>query len=211
MRDRSYLDWPFFDDRAPRASRASSTRGRSEHVRARRTAHDVDAACRALVARARRRPAGCAMPSPARRYGGAAERSTRARSAWRARRWRATTASPTSRSPCRGSARARSRLAARRRRSARYLPRVARGEAIAAFALSEPEAGSDVAAMALRRAHRRRRMGARRREDLDLERRHRRLLCRVRAHRRGARRARHLGLHRRRRHAGLRRSPSAST
>ena len=30
----------------------------------------------------------------------------------------------------------------------RYLPRVARGEAIAAFALSEPEAGSDVAAMA---------------------------------------------------------------
>jgi acyl-CoA dehydrogenase len=30
----------------------------------------------------------------------------------------------------------------------RYLPRVARGQAIAAFALSEPEAGSDVAAMA---------------------------------------------------------------
>ena len=30
---------------------------------------------------------------------------------------------------------------------ARYLPRVARGEAIGAFALSEPEAGSDVAAM----------------------------------------------------------------
>ncbi|MDH5538753.1 MAG: acyl-CoA dehydrogenase family protein, partial [Rhizobacter sp.] len=31
----------------------------------------------------------------------------------------------------------------------RYLPRVVRGEAIAAFALSEPDAGSDVAAMAL--------------------------------------------------------------
>ena len=33
---------------------------------------------------------------------------------------------------------------------ARYLPRVAAGEAIAAFALSEPEAGSDVAAMTTR-------------------------------------------------------------
>ena len=33
---------------------------------------------------------------------------------------------------------------------ARYLPRVARGAAIAAFALSEPEAGSDVAAMVCR-------------------------------------------------------------
>ena len=33
---------------------------------------------------------------------------------------------------------------------ARWLPKVARGEAIAAFALSEPDAGSDVAAMATR-------------------------------------------------------------
>jgi acyl-CoA dehydrogenase len=32
----------------------------------------------------------------------------------------------------------------------RYLPRIARGEAIAAFALSEPDAGSDVAAMSCR-------------------------------------------------------------
>jgi acyl-CoA dehydrogenase len=32
----------------------------------------------------------------------------------------------------------------------RYLPRVARGEAVAAFALSEPDAGSDVAAMRCR-------------------------------------------------------------
>jgi len=39
-------------------------------------------------------------------------------------------------------------LAGTAEQKARYLPRVARGEAIAAFALSEPDAGSDVAAMA---------------------------------------------------------------
>jgi alkylation response protein AidB-like acyl-CoA dehydrogenase len=41
-------------------------------------------------------------------------------------------------------------LAGSQELQARYLPRVARGEAIAAFALSEPEAGSDVAAMQCR-------------------------------------------------------------
>jgi len=40
-------------------------------------------------------------------------------------------------------------LAGTEAQKSRYLPRVARGEAIAAFALSEPNAGSDVAAMAL--------------------------------------------------------------
>ena len=39
-------------------------------------------------------------------------------------------------------------LAGSDEQKARYLPMVARGEAISAFALSEPEAGSDVAAMA---------------------------------------------------------------
>jgi acyl-CoA dehydrogenase len=41
-------------------------------------------------------------------------------------------------------------LAGSRELQSRYLPRVARGEAIAAFALSEPDAGSDVAAMTCR-------------------------------------------------------------
>ncbi len=41
-------------------------------------------------------------------------------------------------------------LAGTEAQQARYLPRVARGEAIAAFALSEPEAGSDVAALSCR-------------------------------------------------------------
>ncbi|WP_109476397.1 acyl-CoA dehydrogenase family protein [Paraburkholderia sp. C35] len=40
-------------------------------------------------------------------------------------------------------------LAGTHEQKLRYLPRVANGEALAAFALSEPEAGSDVAAMAL--------------------------------------------------------------
>ncbi|MBI3150119.1 MAG: acyl-CoA dehydrogenase family protein [Betaproteobacteria bacterium] len=41
-------------------------------------------------------------------------------------------------------------LAGSEAQQARYLPRVAKGEAIAAFALSEPQAGSDVAALACR-------------------------------------------------------------
>lgn len=40
-------------------------------------------------------------------------------------------------------------LAGNHEQKSRYLPRVARGEALAAFALSEPEAGSDVGAMTL--------------------------------------------------------------
>ena len=73
-----------------------------------------------------------------------------------------------------------------RRATRRWLPRTRAGTAIAAFALTEPESGSDVAGDRDDRAARRRRLRARRREDLDLERRHRRPLRRLRAHRRGA-------------------------
>ena len=85
----------------------------------------------------------------------------------------------------------------------RYLPRVARGGAIAAFALTEPDAGSDVGAMA---------MSARREGDdyvLDGEKTWisnggiADFYYGVRAHRRSAGRPRHLGLRRRCRHAGL--------
>ena len=44
-------------------------------------------------------------------------------------------------------------LAGTPEQQARYLPAVARGEKIAAFALSEPEAGSDVAAMQMQAVH----------------------------------------------------------
>ena len=87
--------------------------------------------------------------------------------------------------------------ARRRLQGARSCRSVARGDCIAAFALSEPEAGSDVAAMttAAPRADGER-LRAGRRKDLDLERRHRRRLHRLRPHRRGAGRARPLGFRR---------------
>ena len=59
---------------------------------------------------------------------------------------------------------------------ARYLPRLATGELVAAFCLTEPGAGSDAAGDQDHRGARRRRLGPERREDLDHERRHRRLL-----------------------------------
>ena len=71
-----------------------------------------------------------------------------------------------------------------------YLPAVAAGEKIAAFALSEPEAGSDVAAMTTTATD-----GADHgHQDLDLQRRDRRLLHGLRARARG-----HHGVRRRRR------------
>src|SRR3954468_16557526 len=72
----------------------------------------------------------------------------------------------------------------------RYLPPVRDGKAIAAFALSEPEAGSDVAAIATTAATDAQAHGStgrqcacpyRRRENLDFERRHRGPLRGVRA------------------------------
>ena len=79
-----------------------------------------------------------------------------------------------------------------------YLPAVAAGEKIAAFALTEPDSGSDVAVDRDRApsetgdGYRRQR-----RQDLHLERRHRRFLRPLRPHRRGAGREGHLRLHRR--------------
>ena len=77
----------------------------------------------------------------------------------------------------------------------RYLPPVREGKAIAAFALSEPDAGSDVAALAMTakpdgNTHMRL-SGV---QDLDLQRRHRRSLRRLCAQRRGAGRERLVGL-----------------
>ena len=62
-----------------------------------------------------------------------------------------------------------------------------RGEAMFSYCLSEPEAGSDAAAMTHPGGARRRRLGAQRRQALDHQRRRLRVLHRVRRHRPGAR------------------------
>ena len=72
MSDTSFLDWPFFDDRAPRAgARARRLGRRSTSPQAHE--HDVDAACRALVRAARRGRLAARTRSAARAYGGAAD------------------------------------------------------------------------------------------------------------------------------------------
>ena len=55
-----------------------------------------------------------------------------------------------------------------------WLPRMARGEVIGCFGLTEPQGGSDPANMRTTRAPQRRRLGARRLEDVDHQRPHRR-------------------------------------
>ena len=62
----------------------------------------------------------------------------------------------------------------------RLLPKCATGEWSPAFALSEPEAGSDAGVDEDDRGPRRRRVGHQRRQELDHELRHRRLLRRLR-------------------------------
>lgn len=145
MADTRYLDWPFFEDRHRALAQELDAWAR-EHVD---DAHDVDvdAQCRALVRRLgqggwlRHAVGGGA-------YGGAAEqidtraicliRETLARHAGLADFAFAMQGLGSGAISLDGTA----------EQKQRYLPRVARGEAIAAFALSEPDAGSDVAALA---------------------------------------------------------------
>ncbi len=75
-----------------------------------------------------------------------------------------------------------------------WLPAVARGEAIAAFALTEPGSGSDAAAIETKAVETRGRLRPRRRQDLHLQWRHRRFLRDLRPHRRSVGRERPLRL-----------------
>jgi len=145
MSDTHYLDWPFFEPRHAALARELDAWA-AEHL-GMAHGHDVDAACRALVAALG--DAGWLRHAVGGRdYGGALDaidtrsicliRETLARHAGLADFAFA----------MQGLGSGAIALFGSEEQKARYLPRVAAGSAIAAFALSEPEAGSDVAAMA---------------------------------------------------------------
>ncbi len=141
MSDTRYLDWPFFEDRHRDLARSLDAWA-AEHI-AEAHGRDVDEACRALVRRLG--AAGWLRHAVAADAGDAIDtralcliRETLARHAGLADFAFA----------MQGLGSGAISLAGDAQQRARYLGRVAAGEAIAAFALSEPEAGSDVAAMA---------------------------------------------------------------
>jgi alkylation response protein AidB-like acyl-CoA dehydrogenase len=144
-REPPHLDWPFFEERH-RAFARDLDAWATEHV-PQDHAHDVDAACRALVrslgAGGWLRPAigGTA-------YGGSADTiDTRAICLARETLARHSGLADFA-FAMQGLGSGAISLDGTPAQKERYLPRVASGEAIAAFALSEPDAGSDVAAMA---------------------------------------------------------------
>ncbi|MEY2861867.1 MAG: hypothetical protein RL392_2325 [Pseudomonadota bacterium] len=144
MSDTNYLSWPFF---APHHDALARTLDAWATAHISQThGHDVDAECKALV-----RSLGAAgwlkYAVGGSAYGGAGDvidtrsicliRETLARHSGLADFAFA----------MQGLGSGAISLAGTEEQKQRYLPRVARGEAIAAFALSEPDAGSDVAAM----------------------------------------------------------------
>jgi alkylation response protein AidB-like acyl-CoA dehydrogenase len=141
---RAHLEWPFFEPRH-RAFADDLDAWAAEHIGAQH-ADDVDAACRALV-RELGTGGWLAHAVAGRAYGGAADtldtrtlclaRETLARHAGLADFAFA----------MQGLGAGAISLDGTPEQRARWLPRVARGDAIAAFALSEPDAGSDVAAL----------------------------------------------------------------
>jgi len=143
--DASVLAWPFFEDRH-RAFAVDLRAWAAEHVEPLADHHDVDGSCRALV-RALGRAGWLRAVVPA-AYGGLSptfdvRMLCLAREILAARDGLADFAFA-----MQGLGTGSITLFGSDELKARYLPPVARGEAIAAFALSEPEAGSDVAALA---------------------------------------------------------------
>jgi acyl-CoA dehydrogenase len=142
MADRSYLNWPFLDDRhrilADRlAAYAPSLRELAEDEQ------DVDATCRALVAK-------LGADGWLKLCTGEATGKLDVRSLCLAREHLAQAGGLADFAfAMQGLGSGPVSLFGTEEQKARVLPRVAAGQAIAAFALSEPEAGSDVASMAM--------------------------------------------------------------
>jgi acyl-CoA dehydrogenase len=147
MPDRSFLDWPFFDD-AHRALAQRLDGWAADRLTAGHDHVDVDRACHDLVAMLGE--GGWLEYCVPQRWGGRLEaidsrslclaRETLARHDGLADFAFAMQGLGSGAISLYGSSAVKEH----------YLPRVAQGEAIAAFALSEPDAGSDVAAMSTR-------------------------------------------------------------
>jgi alkylation response protein AidB-like acyl-CoA dehydrogenase len=138
-----FLDWPFFDESHRRAAEAADAFARAHAAAI--DHREVDAACKALVATMGREgltrwcipgDAGGALPTLDSR----ALCLIRETLAWHDGLADFAFA-------MQGLGSGAITLAGNAAQQAAWLPRVARGEVIAAFALSEPEAGSDVGAM----------------------------------------------------------------
>lgn len=145
MSDRTFLDWPFFDDEHCRLAEeleawCAAELGHVDHANV-----DVDAACRGLV---RKLGEGgwlryCVPAS----YGGVHEKlDVRSLSLIRETLARHDGLADFS-FAMQGLGSGTISLFGSEAQKAAYLPAVARGEKIAAFALTEPESGSDVASM----------------------------------------------------------------
>jgi len=142
--DASFLAWPFFDDRHRQFARELTAWAENE-IHPLVDHHDVDASCRRLVRRLGE--AGWLRAAVPQAYGGLYP-SYDVRTLCLARETLAYRDGLADFAfAMQGLGTGPVTLFGSDPMKRRYLPPVARGEALAAFALSEPEAGSDVAAM----------------------------------------------------------------
>jgi len=144
MSDKNYLSWPFLEPRHRQLEQELDSWA-MQHI-SQEHGHDVDAACRALVARLGQSGWLAHAIAGTRHGGGADVIDTRALCLIRETLARHNGLADFAFAMQGLGSGAISLFGSDANRET-YLPRVARGEAIAAFALSEPQAGSDVAAM----------------------------------------------------------------
>jgi alkylation response protein AidB-like acyl-CoA dehydrogenase len=144
MSDTRYLDWPFFNPHHAQLAR-DLDQWASDHI-SQTHSHDVDAECKALVKSLGR--AGWLKYAIAGSAHGAASEVMDTRSICIIRETLARHSGLADFAfAMQGLGSGAISLAGSPEQQQRYLNKVAKGEAIAAFALSEPDAGSDVAAM----------------------------------------------------------------